>query len=411
MTSPNQTPEQAARDKIDGMLSQSGWVVQDKKKIDFSAGLGVAVREYQTDVGPADYVLFVDKKPVGVVEAKPEDWGEKITTVEEQSAAYAAARLKWVNNQEPLPFVYESTGVLTRFTDGRDPKPRSREVFGFPRPETVQDWRAQPASLRKRLQGLPELDPAGLRACQVNAIEKLETSFKDDRPRALIQMATGSGKTYTAITSIYRLLKHADAKRVLFLVDTRNLGEQAEQEFMAHLPGDDNRQFTELYNVQRLRSSYVAGDSQVCISTIQRVASEFNSKLLSFWANTFGQRYFDKAGKQTTNLASINKTVLSQFPVPLIPYAEQEEICTQIDRSMMSLDAQEREIARARGMADLLRQSILKKAFSGQLVAQDPSDEPAGVLLAKIRATRAQAGKNGAAARGDRTRYRTRYRT
>ncbi len=273
MRSVNQTPEQAARDRIDEMLSLSGWVVQDNKKIDFSAGLGVAVREYQTDVGPADYVLFVDKKPVGVVEAKPAVWGEKITTVEEQSSAYAAAKLKWVNNQERLPFVYESTGVLTRFTDGCDPKPRSREVFGFPRPETVQDWRAQPASLRKRLQGLPELDPAGLRACQVNAIEKLEASFKDDRPRALIQMATGSGKTYTAITSIYRLLKHADAKRVLFLVDTRNLGEQAEQEFMAYLPGDDNHKFTELYNVQRLRSSFVARDSQVCISTIQRVYS------------------------------------------------------------------------------------------------------------------------------------------
>ncbi len=273
MQSPNQTPEQAARDTIDEMLAQSGWVVQDNKKINFSASLGVAVREYQTDVGPADYVLFVDKKPVGVVEAKPEDWGQKITTVEEQSSAYAAAKLKWVNNQEPLPFVYESTGVLTRFTDGRDPKPRSREVFSFPRPETVQDWRAQAASLRKRLERLPVLDPAGLRACQVNAIEKLEASFKDDRPRALIQMATGSGKTYTAITSIYRLIKHADAKRVLFLVDTRNLGEQAEQEFMAYVPGDDNRKFTELYNVQRLRSSFVAGDSQVCISTIQRVYS------------------------------------------------------------------------------------------------------------------------------------------
>lgn len=152
MASPNQTPEQAARDRIDEMLSHSGWVVQDKKKIDFGAGLGVAVREYQTDVGPADYVLFADKKPVGVVEAKPEDWGHKITTVEDQSGAYAAAKLKWVNNREPLPFVYESTGVLTRFTDGRDPKPRSREVFSFPRPDTVQHWRAQPASLRKRLQ-------------------------------------------------------------------------------------------------------------------------------------------------------------------------------------------------------------------------------------------------------------------
>ena len=273
MPSDNQTPEQAARDKIDEQLSNAGWIVQDHNKIDFSAGLGIAAREYQTDVGPADYVLFIDKKPAGVVEAKREDWGHKITMVEEQSTAYAAANLKWINNREPLPFVYETTGVLTRFTDSRDPKPRSREVFNFPRPETIQDWLTQSASLRERLQEIPSLDPTRLRACQVNAIEKLEVSFKDDRPRALIQMATGSGKTYAAITSIYRLLRHADAKRVLFLVDTKHLGEQAEQEFMAYVPSDDNRKFTELYNVQRLKSSYVAKDSQVCISTIQRMYS------------------------------------------------------------------------------------------------------------------------------------------
>ncbi len=272
MTRANQTPEQAAREHIDSLLTQAGWAVQDKESIDFSAGLGVAIREYQTDTGPADYVLFIDKKPAGVIEAKPEERGHNITMVEEQSAGYAVAKLKWLNN-EPLPFVYESTGVLTRFTDTRDPKPRSREVFSFPRPETMQNWYAHTATLRARLQELPDLDPAGLRACQVNAIEKLEASFKDDRPRALIQMATGSGKTYTAITSIYRLLKHADAKRILFLVDTKNLGEQAEQEFMAYVPSDDNRKFTELYNVQRLKSSFVAKDSQVCISTIQRMYS------------------------------------------------------------------------------------------------------------------------------------------
>ena len=273
MADKNRTPEQQARDNIDLMLEQAGWKVQSQKKIDFSAGFGIAVREYQTDVGPADYVLFIDKKPVGVVEAKQEEWGQKITTVEEQSAGYAAAKLKWVNKKEALPFVYESTGVLTRFTDTRDPRPRSREIFNIPRPETTQEWHTQPASLRARLQKLPVLDATGLRGCQLNAIEKLEQSFKDDRPRALIQMATGSGKTYAAITSIYRLLKHADAKRILFLVDTKNLGEQAEQEFMGYVPNDDNRKFTELYNVQRLTSSFVAKDSQVAISTIQRMYS------------------------------------------------------------------------------------------------------------------------------------------
>ena len=164
-------------------------------------------------------------------------------------------------------------GVITRFTDGRDPKPRSREVFTFHRPETLKEWLAQGSSLRSRLQTIPHLNPKGLRNCQETAINNLEVSFKDNRPRALIQMATGSGKTYAAITAMYRLLKYGDAKRILFLVDTRNLGEQAEQEMMSYLPNDDNRKFTELYTVQRLQSSYVAKDSQVCISTIQRMYS------------------------------------------------------------------------------------------------------------------------------------------
>lgn len=276
----NQNPEQKARDNIDALLKQAGWVVQHNKKIDFNAGLGQAVREYQTDVGPADYVLFVDKKAVGVIEAKREEEGHNLTVVEEQTEGYAAAKLKWVNNKLPLPFLYESTGIITRFTDGRDPKPRSREVFNFHRPETLKEWVAQGESLRARLQHIPLLNPNDLpaaalhlRDCQEIAITNLEASFKASRPRALIQMATGAGKTYTAITSMYRLLKYANAKRILFLVDTKNLGEQAEQELMSYVPIDDNRKFTELYNVQRLKSSYIARDSQVCISTIQRMYS------------------------------------------------------------------------------------------------------------------------------------------
>ncbi len=277
---PNQTPEQIARDRIDQMLGQAGWVVQDKDKIDFGAGLGIAVREYQTDVGPADYVLFVDKIHVGVIEAKRAEMGEKITTVETQTAGYAAAKLKWVKDSRPLPFLYESTGEITRFTDTRDPKPRSREVFIFYRPETLRDWLEEGSSLRARLEAMPQLNPEklpasrlGLRDCQEIAVTNLEKSFKENRPRALIQMATGAGKTFTAITEVYRLLKHAKAKRVLFLVDTKNLGEQAEQEFMAYTPSDDTRNFTELYNVQRLKSSFIPTDAQVCICTIQRLYS------------------------------------------------------------------------------------------------------------------------------------------
>jgi type I restriction enzyme, R subunit len=268
----NQNPEQLARDRIDQQLIACGWIIQNKSSINLHAGIGIAVREYQTDIGPADYVLFVDGKPVGLIEAKRKEEGVHLTVHEEQSKDYAESKLKYLKN-DPLPFVYESTGEVTRFTDYRDPKPRSRNVFSFHRPETFREWLKQFKSLRGRLHDLPSLPEEGLRDCQIIAINKLEHSFKENRPRALVQMATGSGKTFTAITSIYRLLKHANAKRVLFLVDTKNLGEQAEQEFLVYLPNDDNRKFPELYNVQRLRSSYVATDSQVCISTIQRLYS------------------------------------------------------------------------------------------------------------------------------------------
>ena len=274
MTTLNQTPEQIARDNIDRQLQQAGWSVQNKDQINWQAAPGIAVRHYLTQDGKeADYVLFLGPgKPVGIIEAKKEEEGHHLTVVEEQSGEYAQSKLKYLNN-DPLPFVYESTGVLTRFTDYRDPKPRSRPVFTFHRPETFAERLKQPKSLRERLQDLPVLPTEGLRECQITAITTLEQSFKQNRPRALIQMATGSGKTYTAITFIYRLLKYADAGRVLFLVDTKNLGEQAEQEFMGYIPNDDNRTFTELYNVHRLRSRYIPADNQVYISTIQRLYS------------------------------------------------------------------------------------------------------------------------------------------
>lgn len=124
----NQDPEDRARDIIDKRLTEAGWIVQDFNKIDWSLGLGIAVREYQIEAGgSADYVLFIDRVPVGVIEAKRDEEGHRITIVEEQSKEYAESKLKYINNQ-PLRFRYESTGILTRFTDTRDPKPRSLKM-------------------------------------------------------------------------------------------------------------------------------------------------------------------------------------------------------------------------------------------------------------------------------------------
>ena len=270
ITDKNKHPEQIARDKIDKMLVEAGWIVQSKNELDLGVGKGIALREYQAETKFVDYVLFVDKKPVGIIEAKKEDEGHKITVAEDQAKEYALAKLKYLDN-DPLPFVFESTGIITRFRDTRDPKPRGRTIFWFYRPETLAEWLQKDKSLRSRLLDIPALDETGLRSAQIKAIKNLETSFKENKPKALIQMATGAGKTFTAATFVYRLLEHAKAKRILFLVDTKNLGEQAEQEFRAFQPNDSNRKFTEFYNVQRLTSSYIASDSQVCISTIQRM--------------------------------------------------------------------------------------------------------------------------------------------
>jgi len=275
------TPEAQARQVIDQKLEQAGWIIQDLKQLNLGAGPGVAVREYPTDSGPADYVLFVGRNAVGVIEAKRDGAGENITAHEIQTERYATANLKWCTDNTPLRFLFEATGQLIRFTDNLDPTPRSRELFYFYRPEHLADFLAHPETLRGRLKShMPILPEANLRDCQTQAVTGLEKSLAAARPRALVHMATGSGKTYTAITAVYRLLKFGGAKRILFLVDTRNLGKQAHQEFMAYTPPDDARKFTELYNVQRLASPAIDPHAQVCISTIQRMYSILSGETL-----------------------------------------------------------------------------------------------------------------------------------
>ena len=267
------TPEEKARLVIDDKLRQSGWVIQDMKKLNLSAALGVAVREFPTSTGEVDYALFIDGKPVGVAEAKREEKGESITDVEVQSGRYANSTFKWIKNDYKIRFAYETTDKLIRFTDYNDIKYRSRTVFSFHRPETLFALLQQPDTIRNNMKHFPTLDEKGFRKCQVNAIKNLDNSFAENRPKALVQMATGTGKTFTAITAAYRLLKYGKMNRILFLVDTRGLGEQAEREFLAYTPNDDPRSFSQLYGVRRLKNSYIPNDIQVCICTIQRMYS------------------------------------------------------------------------------------------------------------------------------------------
>ena len=292
------TPEEKARENIDRRLEQAGWAVQNADALNLYVGRGVAVREFPLKAGhgSADYLLYVDQKAVGVVEAKPE--GFTLTGVEAQSEKYSTGMPDDLPAyRRPLPFLFESTGVETQFTNGLDPEPRSRLVFSFHTPAALAEWIGAgdghsaslttgqreaadrtdgyrvPNGLRRRLRTMPPLETSGLWPVQERAIRNLEESLAAARPRALVQMATGSGKTFMACNQIYRLIKHAGARRVLFLVDRANLGRQTLREFQGFATPDDGRKFTELYNVQLLQSGHVDPVSRVCISTIQRVYS------------------------------------------------------------------------------------------------------------------------------------------
>ncbi len=263
-------PEDKAREDIDRMLEKAGWDVQDIDHINIHARQGIAIQDFPLKPGHgfADYILYIDGKAAGVVEAKKA--GTTLTGVEIQSDKYKHGLPDilpaWYR---PLSFCYQSTGVETRFTNGFEPDYRSRNVFFFHRPETLAEWFDKdtevsldkaaedsplyifPSTLHKRLRSMPILKEEGLWPAQIKAIQNLEKSFAENRPRALIQMATGSGKTFTAVTAIYRMIKFAGAKRVLFLVDRANLGRQTLKEFQQYVSPYSPYKFTEEYIVQQ----------------------------------------------------------------------------------------------------------------------------------------------------------------
>ncbi len=344
------TPEDKAREKIDVALNKAGWKVQDYKDADLSAGRGIALRNFPlaSGFGFADYLLYVDGKAAGVVEAKKE--GTTLTGVEIQSAKYSKGLLQELPAYiRPLPFLYESTGIETRFTNELDPEPRSRNVFSFHCPPTLAGWLARDhdglpgdlygasiaaereSTLRGKLKRMPPLIPSDLWPAQINAITNLEKSLAQDRPRALIQMATGSGKTFTAITAIYRLIKFAGARRVLFLVDRGNLGDQTLKEFQQYVSPYNNYKFTEEFIVQRLTSNQLDTTARVCIGTIQRLYSMLKGRELA-------------EEDEETSVAGLERLAKKPEPIdynPAIPIETFDVIVTdECHRSIYNLWAQ-----------------------------------------------------------------------
>lgn len=273
-------PEDRARSLIDKQLAGCGWVIQSKAEMNLGAGLGVAVREFQTASGPVDYGLFVGRRLCGVIEAKPE--GTTLSGFSEQAARYIAdVPQNLVREEGQVRFEYVASGTETIFRDHADPDPASRRLFSFHRPETLERWLKESATIRRRLGTMPSLVPDGLRACQIDAVSAVENSMSRNRERALVQMATGAGKTFTACTLSYRLLAHAGFRRILFLADRANLVRQTRDEYLAYRPPGTGRSFSEIYNVQKLGAAGLDKDAQVVIATIQRVYSVLTGRELA----------------------------------------------------------------------------------------------------------------------------------
>ncbi len=324
------TPEELARRSIDRQLGACGWLVQDRKAMNIYAAPGVAVREFALDDGEADYLLYADGKVIGVVEAKPAEHGT-LTGVEGQSARYVTSLPAGVPSYHlPVPFHYESTGTLTQFTNLLDPSPRSRVVFAFHRPDELLRLVGREEQLRRALDGMPKLEDPKLWRAQFEAVTNLEKSLAQNRPRSLVQMATGSGKTFTAISAIYRLIKFAGARRVLFLVDRTNLGRQTYREFQGYVSPHNGYKFTDEFNVQHLRKNTIDPVSRVCITTVQRLYSMLR-----------GEEEFDDANEEGSMYETAAGSVKEAVPVEYNPNVPVETfdfiVCDECHRSIYNL--------------------------------------------------------------------------
>ena len=265
-------PEEKARVIIDRMFEEAGWKVVDRDKyapnmtaVAIKEGLMVGNRE-------ADYLLFLNGKAVGVLEAKRIETDINSDIVQEQARLYTRSCPKWCQAwfpNIPLPLAYVANSRDLMFYDTRKSNSEFEYCKKIHTPKEVKKL----LSLEDDYVGLPTLSPKGLRACQYEAITQLEQSFRNGENRALMVLATGAGKTYTACLAAYRMLAFTPMKRILFLVDRNNLGKQAETEFGTFRLTENGDPFNTIFTVNRLKSSSVPADSNVVISTIQRLFS------------------------------------------------------------------------------------------------------------------------------------------
>lgn len=262
------TPEERARIRIDQWFEDAGWEVTDRDHYTPSS-TAVAIREGLLEGNlEADYFLFINGKAVGVLEAKRKEVDIASSHVAEQAEHYTRSVPHCYQTiANPLPLVYLSNGESVLFRNQNVDDSPYDEINRIHSPKEI----VKMLGIEDRFAGLPTLKKRGLRDCQYEAISELEKSFRTGQNRALMVLATGAGKTYTAVTATYRFLNYARMRRVLFLVDRNNLGKQAEGEFGTYKLTENGDPFNTIYGVERLKSSTIPKDANVVISTIQRL--------------------------------------------------------------------------------------------------------------------------------------------
>lgn len=264
------TPEQKARKVIDKLFSNAGWQVLDRDH--YAPNISAVALEEGLLNGnlEADYLLFLNGKAVGVLEAKKESVDVYADWVKAQAENYVKkVPPTYQTIAKPLPLIYLSNGKTVLFKNGNIPESEYEEINRIHTPKEI----TRMLGFTDEYSALPTLKKQGLRDCQFEAITELEKSFRSGQNRALMVLATGAGKTYTACLAAYRFLSYTPMRRVLFLVDRNNLGKQAEGEFGMFRLTETGDPFNTIFSVNRLRSGKIPSDSNVVISTIQRLFS------------------------------------------------------------------------------------------------------------------------------------------
>ncbi len=263
-------PEELARVWIDNKLEESGWLIINRNE--YRPGLqAVAIRELiLKGQKEADYVLMLNGKAAAILEAKREEIQLDNPKLIAQAEGYTNKLLPWCRFwEDPIKLIYLSNGREIAFKDAHDIGSSYKKISSFPRPIDL----AKLLRLEDPFAGLPILSKGSLRTCQFEAIVNFEQSLRKGKRRALMVLATGAGKTFTACAIAYRILTYTKAQRVLFLVDRNNLGAAALQAFGEFKVQGTDKKFSEIYGVEKLGRQSMDGSARVVVSTIQRLYS------------------------------------------------------------------------------------------------------------------------------------------